>query len=119
MFRWMTPAAALCLMAVPAFAQDSDDGQNWGPVDQRDNSYLKSVEDIDVVDADGQKIGEVEEILIDEDGKPAAFHIEVGGFLDIGDEDVAVPLEALTYEDGSYVSKLTLEQIENLPEWDD
>ncbi|KUF11850.1 PRC-barrel domain-containing protein [Pseudoponticoccus marisrubri] len=110
--------ALLCLTALPALAQEEGD-QSWGPVDRRDNSYLKSVDDMDVVDADGEKIGEIEEILVDEAGHPAAFHIEVGGFLDIGDEDVAVPLAALTYEDGVYVSKMNRTQIENLPEWDD
>lgn len=120
MTRIMT-AATLLLIASPLAAQDSmntDDTQQWGTVDNRDDTYLMVAEDIDVFNVEGEKIGEIESVLLDENGKPAAFHLEVGGWLDIGDEDVAVPLEALTHQARGFVSKMTEQQLENLPEWD-
>lgn len=113
-----TLAALTALLAAPLSAQDAEDGAA-GPVTSRDGNYLKSVEDVDVVSTDGEKIGEIEEILVDSDGKPAGFLIEFGGWLDLGDDDVAVPLEALTYEGGTYISKMTEEQLSNLQPWDE
>jgi len=113
--------ATLILIAAPALAQDTsatDDTQQWGTRDARDASYLIEVEDMDVLSNGGEKIGEIEGLLVDQDGQPAAYHIEVGGWLDIGDEDVAVPIEAFTYSDRGFVSKMTEQQLENLPEWD-
>jgi sporulation protein YlmC with PRC-barrel domain len=106
------------LLAGPGFAQDAEDGAA-GPVETRDGTYLQSVEDIDVYTANNEKIGEVEEILIDGEGKPAGFLLEIGGFLDLGDSDVSVPLEALTWTGAHYVSKMTVEQLESLQPFDE
>ncbi|MGR3452812.1 PRC-barrel domain-containing protein [Pseudooceanicola sp.] len=117
--RTLTTLAALtALLATPLAAQDAEDGAA-GPVTSRDATFLKSVEDVDVVSADGEKIGEIEEILVDSEGRPAGFLIEFGGWLNLGDDDVAVPLEALTYDGGNYVSKMTEEQLSNLQPWDE
>lgn len=112
----MTLAALLC--AAPALAQDAEDG-SAGPVETRDDTYLQSVEDTDVRTGDGDKIGEVEEILIDAEGVPAGFLLEIGGFFDLGDSDVSVPLEALTWSGSHYVSKMTVEQLERLQPFDE
>lgn len=113
----LIPCAAL-LCAGPLFAQDAEDGAA-GPVETRDATYLQTVEDMDVRNADGEKIGEIEEILIDADGVPAGFLLEIGGFLDLGDSDVSVPLEALTWTGSYYVSKMTETQLEALQPFDE
>lgn len=109
-------AALIC--AGPVAAQDAEQGAA-GPVNSRDGAYLQTVENIDVVNGDGEKIGEIEEILIDSDGVPAGFLVEIGGFLGVADSDVAVPLEALTWDGAHYVSKMTEEQLENLQPFDE
>ena len=117
MTRLILSAACLAMMPMAGFAQSED------PVPantkDRDETYLMSVDDLDVVNADGDVIGEIEDVLIDQTGRPVAFVIEVGGFLDIGDSDAQVPIDALTFADGVFVSKMTEEQLENLPEWND
>ncbi|WP_299783948.1 PRC-barrel domain-containing protein [uncultured Marivita sp.] len=114
--RTATLAAMLCAGA--AYGQDAETG-SAGTVETRDDTYLQSVEDVDVRTADGEKIGEVEEILIDAEGNPAGFLLEIGGFLDLGDSDVSVPLEALTWSGSHYVSKMTVEQLERLQPFDE
>jgi len=109
--------AALCL-AGPVFAQDAEDG-DAGPIETRDGTYLQSAEDINVFNSQNEKIGEVEEILIDSNGMPAGFLLEIGGFLDFGDADVSVPLEALSWNGAHYVSKMTEEQLESLQPFDE
>jgi len=46
---------------------------------------------IDVYGSDNQKIGDVDEVLVDRDGKIQAVIVGVGGFLGIGQKDVAIP----------------------------
>jgi hypothetical protein len=48
-----------------------------------------------VYDPSDNKIGEVEDLLVQKDGKLGAAVIGVGGFLGIGEKDVIVPFEAL------------------------
>lgn len=110
--------AAATMAALSAAAQDAEQG-SAGPKDTRNDAYLQSVDDTKVMTADGEEIGEISEILVDADGKPAGFLIEMGGFLDIGESDVAVPLEALEWTGQDYVSKMTQEQLEKLTPWDE
>ena len=110
--------AAATLTALPLAAQDAEEG-SAGPKDIRNDTYLQSVDDTKVVNANGEKIGEIDEILVDADGKPAGFLIDMGGLLDLRDDDVAVPLEALEWNGKEYVSKMTEEQLKNLQPWDE
>jgi ribosomal 30S subunit maturation factor RimM len=80
--------------------------------------YLK-LDDMNVVTPGGEKVGEVDEVLIDATGEVIAVAIEVGGFLGIGDDEVIIPLDQLRLENNQLVTTLTKEQIEALPKWDD
>jgi sporulation protein YlmC with PRC-barrel domain len=48
-----------------------------------------------VYDPSDNKIGEVTDLVVQADGKIAAAMVGVGGFLGMGEKDVAVPFEAL------------------------
>jgi len=50
-----------------------------------------------VTGADGENIGEVSEILIDDGGKVEAFIIDVGGFLGMNEKPVAVSMNELQF----------------------
>lgn len=114
--RFILPAALTALLPISALA-DTD------PVPasnkDRDETYLMSLDDLKIVNTDKDVIGEIEDVLIDQTGKPVAFVVEIGGFLNIGDHDAQVPIDAFTFQDGVFVSMMTKEQLENLPEWDD
>jgi sporulation protein YlmC with PRC-barrel domain len=49
----------------------------------------------DVYDAKENKIGDVNDLVLDSSGKIQAVIVGVGGFLGVGEKDVAVPFEAL------------------------
>ena len=51
-----------------------------------------------VYDPSDAKIGEVEDVLVDRDGKIVAFIVAVGGFLGMGEKDVAVPFNAVQFK---------------------
>jgi putative membrane protein len=44
-----------------------------------------------------ERIGDINEVLVDRDGKAQAVVIGVGGFLGLGEHDVAVPFDALQW----------------------
>ncbi len=114
----------ICLIAFApgiAAAESHSGAPDPVPADTKsqDETFLRSLDEIDVVATDGRKIGEIEEVLIDTQGAPASYVVEVGGFLGLGDHEVAVPIEAFSFANGAYVTKMTEEQLTNLPEWDD
>lgn len=114
--RYITlPALSVILMAGAASAQTMD----TAPAQTMDTASLHSIDDADVMGPDGKQIGEVEQILVDDSGMPVAAVVEAGGFLDMGDEDIVVPLEELAFENGNYTTEMTEEQLTQLPKWDD
>jgi len=52
---------------------------------------------LNVYNNSNEKVGDINEILVDEDGKAEAVVIGVGGFLGLGEHDVAVPFKALQW----------------------
>jgi sporulation protein YlmC with PRC-barrel domain len=56
-----------------------------------------------VYDPSNNKIGEVNDVLVTQDGKISALIVSVGGFLGMGEKDVAVPFASVkqTMKDGS------------------
>jgi sporulation protein YlmC with PRC-barrel domain len=52
-----------------------------------------------VYDPSDAKIGEVMDVLIDRDGKVTALIVGVGGFLGMGEKDVAIPFKAVEFKD--------------------
>ncbi len=56
-----------------------------------------------VYDTKDKKIGDVDDVLLDKSGQVSAVILGVGGFLGIGEKDVAVPFTAIkiTKKDGN------------------
>jgi hypothetical protein len=54
-----------------------------------------------VVSANNEAIGDVNDVVVDRDGRALAVVIGVGGFLGIGEKDVAVQMSALEFRAGA------------------
>jgi len=82
-----TPMAARTMSALPS---NTSTVTNW----YKQNVY-------DPTDA---KIGSISDVLVNKDGKVEAFIVGVGGFLGMGEKDVAVPFDAIhaTERDGKW-----------------
>jgi len=52
---------------------------------------------VDVYGADNQKIGDIDEVLVGKDGRIQAVVVGVGGFLGIGQKDVAIPYDQVQW----------------------
>lgn len=101
--------ATLTTIAMPLVAQAADDH----------DAQWRSADDIGVLNAQGEKLGEIDGILIDRDGRPAGFEVDMDdGDLSLRDGNIAVPLDALEWNNGEYVSKMADEQLKELPSWD-
>ena len=51
-----------------------------------------------VYDRSDNKIGEIMDVLVDKDGKIVALMVGVGGFLGMGEKDVAIPFHAVQFK---------------------
>ena len=90
---------------------------------QKPDQWLaSSFKGTDVLGADGEKIGEVSDILFDQTGKIEAYVVSMGGFLGMGAKQVAIAPSSFTVEPGSAgepdklklsLNKSELEQAEN------
>lgn len=102
---------ATALVAAPAWAQTSPApaGQPAGGqagaaniqfiTESRPDMWPASqLEGVNVYNDRNENIGDINDVLIDRQGKVEAVVIGVGGFLGIGDRNVAVPFNALRWE---------------------
>jgi len=65
----------------------------YGPTDQTSSSTASSANNANR----GQKIGDINDVLLDHNGNAAAVVIGVGGFLGIGEKNVAVPFKSVEF----------------------
>jgi len=54
---------------------------------------------VNVYNAQNEKIGDINDVLIDQQGKAQAVVIGVGGFLGMGEHDVAIPFDQIKFSD--------------------
>jgi len=107
LIQMIIPLALAGAVALPASAQT-------------DFKSLREINDIDVVAANGERVGEVEEVLIDQSGTPVAVSVDLdSGFLDLDDDDVIFAIDQLSFENGRFVTSLTEAEVEALPRYDD
>ena len=89
--------------------QADDEGMEW-----EGGAYQ------DAWDDSWNEIGEIEDIILDRSGQMIGIVAEVGGFLDIGDKHVVIPVGDLNLapvDDATYtfITRLNEEQLEALP----
>ncbi len=95
------------------YTTNEADDDGWDP------DYL-----YDAVGADWNRIGEIEDIVLNRDGQVIGIVAEIGGFLDIGDKHVMIEvgdLNLVVVDDVSYayVTRLNEEDLENLQDVDE
>jgi uncharacterized protein YrrD len=133
MTKFATSIIALTVAAGPAFAEahmdranmirsrDITGGEVYSMADSgmwNDDTMYESVED------GWNDIGEIEDIILDRSGQMTGIVAEVGGFLDIADKHVVIPVDnvrLVPVDDKSYgiVTNMTEEQLEELQDVDE
>jgi sporulation protein YlmC with PRC-barrel domain len=107
---FLTTAAVAVLIGTSAFAQSPATSSTMTPsatansptgsttVLQQIPSNATTVTNFykqNVYDPSDTKVGEISDVLLDRDGKVTAMIVSVGGFLGVGQKDVAVPFDAV------------------------
>jgi hypothetical protein len=99
----------------PANLREADDDDTL----TYDGRSVEQLEDLDVA-RDGQKIGEIDEVLADSAGQIVAVVI---GFEDdfLDDREVILAIDQLKFGDNARAATVTLgdAELEGLPDWDD
>ena len=103
-------AAALLSVAVisgPAYAQTAQTAQpadrpstSTAPAEKmalKGNWRASKLMGLDVYNEANEKLGDVNELILDKDGKVNAVVIGVGGFLGLGEHDIAVSMDKLKF----------------------
>lgn len=134
----LTTASVIALMAGSAFAQDTtmpkpattpaaqeDSQTRMAPAETVAFTGELSTNDLmnkSVKNGANETVGDINDIRIDKSGKIAAVIVGVGGFLGLGEKNVALPYEQLSFMrdgDGGLVvtANVTKESLQSAPEW--
>ena len=109
----MTAAAVAQTSPAPTPTQPAPGGGGAGaagqlmtqmPPDMMRGSDLRGM---DVYGTDNQKIGDIDEVIVDRQGKNHAVVVGVGGFLGIGEKDVAIPFDQVRWMTNQEVQQQT------------
>ncbi len=140
--------ALAVVLAAPAFAQQQTAPDTTAPMNSQQTSPMAKSADhalnqtgfvqsqsasewrgskligATVYGTENESIGEINDVLVGEDGNIRAAIIGVGGFLGIGEKNVAVPFEALNVQrkpDSNAIDKImvryTKDQLKNAPKF--
>lgn len=117
MKKLMAATALAACLAVPALAAPevkfyTEQGE-W---------RASTLIDTKVTNAAGETIGDINDVLIDKDGKVAAVVLGVGGFLGVGERHAAVTFSSLQLTRDANGNPLvrvdvTKDQLKSQPEW--
>lgn len=111
-----TALAGLSPALAPAQQNDgTEEGADGPPVDA---GALRAIGDMAVRNASGEEIGEIDEVLVDGSGRIVAVTVEIGGFLDIGDENLIVETSDLVWGEDGFTLDLTGDELGALPRFE-
>ncbi len=104
--RFLLPLISALLIATPGLAQPSQltapppqtSAGGWITQLQPDQWQASNLEGLDVYSSNnGDKIGDISELIFDSSGRAQAVVIEVGGYLGIGERAIAVPFDQIRF----------------------
>ena len=103
----LLPFLAVALITPPALAQigqttptsPQPSAGGWITQLQPDQWRASDLEGLDVYSSNnGDKIGEIDDLIFDGSGRVQAVVIGVGGYLGLGERDIAVPFDQIRFE---------------------
>jgi sporulation protein YlmC with PRC-barrel domain len=65
---------------------------------EADQMLVGNLMGVDVIGAAGENIGSVDDVVADREGRIVGIVVGVGGFLGMGQKDVAIPMDALSFD---------------------
>ncbi len=123
--------AAMLALAVPVFAAgdamktDSEKESQSAAMGSESSQHMgmmtaEEIEGLEVYSQNGEELGEIEEVAIDEQsGKIRYVILSQGGILGIGDEEIPVAFEALRFEEDRAILTVDQSMLETAPKQTD
>ena len=102
MKKFATALSLAALLAVPAIAQETTAPKSDSATVEKTTNYSGQISasellNENVVNDANEKVGDINDVLIDSKGKVAAVIVGVGGFLGMGEKDVALTFDQLSF----------------------
>jgi hypothetical protein len=82
------------------------------------NITVGELRDLTLYGAEGEAIGEIDDVLAESGGRIVAVTIDVGGVLGINERQVVINLDQIQLDGLRMTLPLAKEEIEQLPEWE-
>jgi sporulation protein YlmC with PRC-barrel domain len=116
--------AAAVITAAPMALAQALDRANLHEVDDDDAMTYegRSIEELDDMDVvrDGERIGEIEDVLANADNQIVAVVLEYDeGFLGLNDPEVILPIDQIQFDENAASVTLSDAELRALPVWDD
>ncbi|WP_342446887.1 PRC-barrel domain-containing protein [Microvirga lotononidis] len=73
------------------------DPGNWMTQEQPGQWRASKLDGLNVYSQDNEKIGDISELIVDSSGTIQAVVVGVGGFLGLGERDVAIPFDQIKF----------------------
>jgi sporulation protein YlmC with PRC-barrel domain len=110
-----TAVAVVALLALTPVARAADSGaQTIGANQMRASKVIGA----DVYDVHNQKIGDVQDLVLDRDGRVASVVVDVGSFLGMGGKNVAVKMSDIKTDHNRLTLDRTKEQLKQTAAYD-
>lgn len=111
-------AIALCALpfalAPAAYAQTT--GSAAAVTDASGWSVKDDVLGKAVINENDDKVGDITDVIVSDDGKVSSFIVGAGGFLGMGEHNVAIPFDRITKQDNKLLlAGYTKDQLKELP----
>jgi sporulation protein YlmC with PRC-barrel domain len=120
MKRLIAVAAIAPFVVFPAVAQDNGAASNTQTMSNQISA--SALLDENVVNAANETIGDVNDVLLDKNGKVASVIVGVGGFLGMGEKNVALDFNQLKFTNNGndlvVTSDATKETLQAAPAYD-
>ena len=124
-FGFLIGVVSMAFLSLNSFAEEAPGGRKAEPQtgkQQKERMFLQEgfragkIIDQTVKNAQGEELGEVDDLIMSRNGKVKKVILSVGGFLGIGDRLVAVPFKSLQIsEKGDIGYNVTKQQLEVYP----
>ena len=95
--RGSLPPAQTAQTSGQASSPGAMSSTNWMTQEQPGQWRASKLKGLDVYNQNNEKIGDISELVVDNSGKVQAVVIGVGGFLGIGERDVAIPFNQVKF----------------------
>jgi sporulation protein YlmC with PRC-barrel domain len=107
-------AFSAVMLLMPGSNAAAEQQSQTGP-----NMMAENVLDMEIRTTSGEQVGEIEDVIFNRRGKIKDFIVDVGGFLGIGEKQVAVPFKKLKNMGPYFVMYPGTEaQLESMPAFD-